>query len=52
MAWRIVWPGAAKSWAKGAMSWVKRKPGMRPLWVKATTQQTSKPIIKKPPKAF
>lgn len=47
MAWRLVWPWAARSWAKWVMGWVKRK-AMKP-WVRAPQQAVSKPVIVRRP---
>ena len=47
MVWRLVWPWAARSWAKWVMGWVKRK-AIKP-WVRAPQKTQTKPVIVKRP---
>lgn len=44
MAWRLVWPWAARSWAKWVMGWVKRKWYVKP-GIKAPQKTQTKPVM-------
>jgi len=48
MAWRIVWPGAAR-WAKWVMGWVKRRAWIKPSARPIQQQPVTKPVTVRRP---